>query len=139
MKTKVNVPKSNPSSLPETTLPETNVSVARLLQIYELQTSPSGKWSPFSQDKLNVVGESHPESNARREQEQLFSAEASGSKNYFQEHEVFFSKINGRGAEGDSTELRLIHDILTLKGLIVGPKWKEYAVAFAARIADALN
>jgi hypothetical protein len=75
--------------------------------------SSSGKGSiqrKMEQDRLNVVGEIHTESDKRRDEEKRFSCESVGSSNYWGEQEFpVFGGNKGDAEQGDMAEYRAMH------------------------------
>jgi Domain of unknown function (DUF4157) len=82
-------------------------------------------------DQLNVAGETHSESNPRRDEEKKFSKDRSGSPNYWLEQAFTVTKDNMTREEADSPYLRAVH-IMMLMGTagenaqkVAGEKKKE--------------
>ncbi len=85
-----------------------NKAISQLMGINKVSNHQGGSQQivqrkALSKDKLNVAGEIHPESDAQRELERAFSAEKTGSPNYWQEPE--FKTLDG--ARADPTFHRL--------------------------------
>jgi Domain of unknown function (DUF4157) len=66
-------------------------------------------------DQLNVAGETHSESNPRRDEERRFSKDRSGSPNYWKENEFEVTQKNQTKEAADSPYLRAVH-IIALMG-----------------------
>lgn len=106
------------------------------------QSSPADilrKYRPISADRLNVIGENHPESNTRRDEEKAFCSEMTGSDTYLLEHALLGKNDEGESIEGDPHELRLIHRIHYLNGQIKDVEEKKHIPLFLEQAQMELN